>query len=231
MRTTEYLDDDFNRYAKDLADLQKGINMIKKKLVEFQKEVKVNVNRLTMYIVNQFFKEYKFTKDVILFRRDNKVEFQKTENVDLAKKKYEELKESTDDSWLLDELDLISSENILITIGGEKSDDDSELEYFYQNYDNIKKYLPKTNRVFEINAKQKMQLKELLLNCDNPKYQFLLEKLDAFQNDYLEIVDEVLDNLANSEYEFDIERDEIVTIRDDKDMTWHLAIERNEEGN
>jgi len=226
-----YLNDDFNESAKELADLQKGINVIKKKLSEFQKEIKVNINRLTVYIINQFFKEYKFSEDIILFRRDNKIEFQKTDVVDLAKKKYEELKESSDDTWLLDELDMIGNEGILIAIEGSsgKQSDDSELESFYKNYDNIKRYLPKTDKVFEINAKQKSQLKELFFNCDNPKYQFLLDKLESFQSQYLEVVDDVLDMLSTSEYDFNIETDEIITIRNDKDMSWHLVIERKEE--
>lgn len=224
-----YLDDDYNDYAKDLADLQKGINTVKKKLLEFQKEAKINVNRLTIYVKNQFYENYKFQDALILFRRDNKIEFQLVEDVNLAKKKYEELKESSDDTWLLDELEMVESNGILVTIESAPSNNiDSILEPFYQTYDNIKQYLPKPIKECDITAKQKSQLKELLFNCDNPKYQFLLDKLESLQSQYLETVDEVLDMINTSEYDFDIETDELITVRNDKDMTWHLVIETNE---
>ena len=53
--------------------------------------------------------------------------------------------------------------------------------------------------------------------------------MDFFQSEYLEVVDEVLDLLAEMEIPFDITRDRLITVRNDDDMTWHLVIEVDDE--
>ena len=221
---------EYDKYAKLLADLQKGLNVVKKKLMEMQKDININANRLVIYITNQFDPTFKFNRDTLLFRKDFKIEIHTLKEVELAKKKFEEFNESVDDAWLLDELDLITNETFAIVLPSHViNQDDKELEPFYQLYDDIKQYLPKTNKIYDITLNQRKQLKDLIFICKNPQYQYLIEKLEAIQENYLETVDEVLDKLEQDKhYFFDIINDSLITKRDDKDLTWHLVIAKKE---
>ena len=227
-KSTIVLGDEFNEQAKDLADLQRIIDMTKKKLNAYSKKMKADINRLSMYIINQFFKGYKFEEHIILFRRDLKIEFQKLKDVELAKKKYEELQDAMDDSWLDDELSMVTDNGLLVSFEDVMSmNDDSDLENYYHEYDNIKKYLPPSKHVYSVSKNQMNELKNLLLKCNNPQYKFLVDKLDSLQSTYLETVDEVLDMIDSYDIYFNIETDEVVTARDDDDMTWHLYLVRD----
>lgn len=221
------LDKEYDGYAKNLADIQRLTDICRKKLSEYQKSVKVNINRLTIYIKNQFSKDYSIEKDVLLFRRDNKIEIRTIQEVELAKKKYEEYKDAEDDTWLLKELEMVGNDFDIIpfVITG----NDNNLEEFYNTYDKIKQYLPETKNVFEISKDQKEKLYNLIKGCDSPQYHFLIEKMETLQESYMDIVDEVLDNLNESEYDFDISADELSTVRNEKDLTWRLVIEKNKE--
>jgi len=221
------LDKDYDGYAKDLADIQRLTDICRKKLEEYQKSIKININRLTIYVRNQFKSDYLIEKHVMLFRRDDKIEIRTAEEVELAKKKYDEYKDAEDDSWLLKELEMVNSEFDIIPLV--MMNDGDDFEEFYNTYDKIKQYLPETKDVYEVTKDQKEKLKELIKSCDSPQYHFLIEKMEALQESYMDIVDEVLDNLNESEYDFDISTDELSTVRNEKDLTWRLVIEKNKE--
>jgi hypothetical protein len=104
------------------------------------------------------------------------------------------------------------------------------LESYYEDYDNMKKYLPKPIKRCKISKEQKEELKELLFACDHPKLGYLLDRLDSFQSEYLDVVDDVLDMLSETNIDFDITCDRLITVRDDNDMSWHLVIEKANEG-
>jgi len=224
------LNEEFDEAAEKLAKLQKNMDVGKKKARQYNQETKVNVNRLSIYIKNQFFNDFKFKKHCLLFRRDNKIEFQYFEDVDLAKKKYEALGKK-DNDWT-DEIDMFDDQFegfIFSSIGPMGNESEDELEEYYKDYDNMKKYLPKPIKRCKITNEQKSELKKLLFACDHPKMGLLLDRMDFFQAEYLDTVDEVLDMLTDLEIPFDITRDKLVTVRDDRDMSWHLVIEVNDD--
>jgi hypothetical protein len=221
------LGEEFNDAAERLAKLQKNMDAGKKKAHQYNKETKVNVNRLSIYIKNQFFNDFKFKKHCLLFRRDNKIEFQYFEDVDLAKRKYEALGKKNND-WT-DEIDVFDDPIEGFIFSSMNNECEDELEDYYKDYDNMKKYLPKPVKRCKITNEQRNELKNLLFACDHPKMGLLLERMDFFQAEYLDIVDEVLDMLIDMEIPFDITRDKLITVRDDRDMSWHLVIEINDD--
>lgn len=212
------LDSSYNTLAKALANLIKQHTKTQKKIQEIKQQLEVIYNRLEIYIKNEFYDTYCYKKQVFILDKD-KIIFYKQSDMDKAKEAYEDYIDEEDDfdkefedMYNLDFMDIDQIE-----------EEDSNA--YHKMVDFLKKELKKPLYEKDINSKQIKTMNKIISSSLHikEKYNYAQQKLSDLEADYTDCLNEILQQLTeDKKYNFNYDKDELVSVRDEKTMTWHL---------
>lgn len=216
------LDKSYDELAKQMQKTQRLLLKFNKKLKCLDNEIKINSNRLNLYITNEFCKDYNCSKYSLVFTRNNHLEIYKKSDVQTAQEHLQEEKEN-DENYVDEEYnsflsDYFSEEDLF------QLSKQPHKESFYQTMDELKKYLPKTTKIFKMNKKQVETINELIELFDKQKYSYVTSRIDDLNADYDDIMLSIITKLkSDTKYKFDENIHELMLMKNHNDNIWKLV--------
>lgn len=212
--TYNLLSEDYNRFAKDIAKFTKKHNKLKEKLLEIDEEFQIILNRIVMYTKNEFWNKYNYKKYTFLIAEEesaHQILFIKKDEFEVAHEKYEAMQE--------DKKDILEDDFCFGNSDDEEENVNDIINFIQENVSKIYHKCP-------INYKQENTIKSIIQQVDQleDKQDYIKEIMKEFETDYNDCMGEVFARLEmDNECDFNIDTDELITILDDKTMTWRLA--------
>lgn len=208
------LSDDYNELASDVASITKKHEKLKAKLDEIDAEFTIYLNRLVIYIKNEFWNKYSYKKHTFLIaNNDDKklIRFFDQKDMKIAKAKY--------DSEQEDKKDVLEDDfNFFDDDIDDKKEFDNMIDFLQNNISTVKYEC-------EINHKQENTIQKLTIDTDRieEKYHYAKTIMRDLENDYTDCMSEIISRLEEDEnYDFNMDTDEIMSVRNEETMTWHL---------
>lgn len=220
---TELNQKKYGAAAESMAKMQRKVNKYIKKNNDICNKVNINLNRLHLYVTNEFCKSYSYKKDTIAFLENNVVEIHNNKKVNIAMIKYQESQENenTEDENELEELGFFCiNEDDLCT------NNEENIIVLYDTKKDIRQYLPNVKKSYFLNNKQINTLKQLTEKYDASyqKYTFIKSKLDDLEYDYSDMFARMVDELEKDKnYDFDCSKHELIIVRNKKTLEWSLV--------
>ena len=217
------VDKKYDELASTIAELSKSHDAISKKEKEAKEEFSALLSRLSLYIKNEFWNKYSFKKHTFLITKDEKLRFYDQSEMKIAKAKYDAEQE----------VDVMEDYDIFCDDGFFENSGDSSKK-FYDMLDFLQSKLSKLLFECNISQKQRTTLQLLTDNSDKieQRHKFILQKKDDIESAYADCMADIIDKLTNDKaYDFDFENDEIMSVRDEKTMQWHLIYYHLDEEN
>jgi hypothetical protein len=214
------LNDDYNELASDISSITKKHEKLKAKLDDIDAEFTIYLNRLIIYIKNEFWNKYSYKKYTFLISNEKdgtkKIKFFDQKDMKIAKAKYDSEQEDKKDV-LEDDFNFFCDDDL-----NDKKEFDNMIDFLQNNISTVK---------FEcdINHKQENTIRKLTIDTDRLEehYHYAKTIMQDLESEYTDCMTEIISRLENDdEYDFNIETDEIMSIRDEETMIWHLIYYR-----
>lgn len=212
------LDSSYDDMARDFAELVRQHSKASKKIEEIKGELDILYNRLTLYCKNEFFNKYSSKKHSFIIEKDT-IYFYKEKDLKRAKQRYEDYVNDTydfdqefEEMYNMDFMDI-----------DELAQQDNKNYHKMVNF--LIKNLGKPEYKCQINAKQKNSLNNIIRSCLNveEKHNYMKQRISDLEADYTDCLNEILHQIQDDDnYEFDYEKDELVSVKDVKTGSWHL---------
>lgn len=214
------LDSTYDTLAKYVATTSRQIDKTRDKAEEIDKEFQINLNRLSLYIRNEFWDKYSYKRHTFLVTKDNSFKFYSQKKLKIATAKYEAMQEDEDDNF---------DKEFSLYFDDEFFDFEAEEEILKKQFEDkitfLEKELGKPLFETKINPKQEKTINKIVTYNKEleKKSNFAHDKVAGLEQEYNDCLQEIVSTLIDDEkYDFDIETDEIMTVRDPKTMIWHL---------
>lgn len=223
------LNSDYDNLAKYIAKIARQIDKVNEKIKELDNDYQIQLNRLELYIKNEFWDKYSIKKHSFLMTTDKHFKFYTQKKMKSATAKYEAVQEENDVDDFDEEFNMLFSEDYGLDFEEEEA---KKKQQFNEKVEFLEKELGRALFSVEVNSKQENTIGGIILQNEEleEKYRFAKEKLTNLQQEYDDCMNEIVSKLVDDTgYDFNIDTDEIMAVRDEDTMLWHLIYFNTEE--